>query len=178
MALVATSGNPTASDVRERRGSPLPEVERTYAVSDLAEILATQHKLGDKDVIKRRLRYFTSERLLDTVGAVHTGSGRRRLYSQSAMLKAVVLIRLFQMGATVGLMKEYMEALQEFTLRVFNTKDLLVACRGLEKPTIFLILPDLRYKIGVAGRLMEWKYAVASIRPNIDFIAIQIYRFL
>ena len=85
---------------------------------------------------------------METVGAIHTGSGRSRLYSQSAMIKAVVLLRLFQMGATVGLMKEYMATLEKFTMRVFNTKDLLVACRRLQKPTIFLILPDLRYKIG------------------------------
>ena len=156
----------------------MPVVKRTYAVSDLAEILSTLHKLGDKDLIRRRLRYFTSERLLDTVGAVHTGSGRSRLYSQSAMLKAVVLLRLFQMGATVGLMKEYMEALEEFISRVFNTKDLLVACRRLPKPTIFLILPDLRYKIGMAGRLIDWDEAVASLPENIDYITIQIYRFL
>jgi hypothetical protein len=168
---------PAAGDVREPWGSPLPEVERTYAVSDLAEILAIQHKLGDKDVIKRRLRYFTSERLLDTVGALHTGSGRSRLYSQSAMLKAVVLLRLFQMGATVGLMKEYMETLEMFISRAFNTKDLLVACRRLTKPTIFLILPDLRYKIGVAARLIDWDEAVASLPENIEFITIQIYRF-
>lgn len=149
-------------------------------MSDLAEKLASEHKLGDKDVIQRRLRYFTSEGLLETVSAIHTGSGRSRLYSQSAMLKAVVLLRLFQMGATVGLMKEYIESLQEFTQRVFNTNDLLVACRKLIKPTIFLILPDLRYKIDAAGRLIEWNYAVSSIteHENIDFIAIQIHRFL
>jgi hypothetical protein len=154
----------------------LLEAERT--VSDLAEILATQHRLGERDVIMRQLRYFTAEGLLETVGPIHTGSGRSRLYSESALIKAVVLLRLFQSGATVGLMKKYMTALQKFTVRVFRTNDLRVACRDLNKPTIFLILPDLRYKIGVAGRLMEWDYAVASIKPNIDFIAIQIARFL
>ena len=154
------------------------EAERNLTVSDLAEILATQHQLGEKDVIMRQLRYFTAERLLETVGPIHTGSGRSRLYSESALIKAVVLLRLFQSGATVGLMKEYISALQKFTVRVFKTKDLRVACRGLQKPTIFLILPDLRHKIGVAGRLIEWDYAVASIKPNIDFIAIQIARFL
>ena len=154
------------------------DAERNLAVSDLAEILAIQHRLGERDEVMRRLRYFTAEGLLETVGPIHTGSGRSRRYSPSAVIKAVVLLRLYQTGATVGLMKDYMAALQKYTLRVFKTKDLLVASKGLKKPTIFLILPDLRYKISLAGRLIEWDYAMASVRPNIDFIAIRIERFL
>jgi hypothetical protein len=156
----------------------LPEAESNLAVSDLAEILATQHKLGEKGEIMRQLRYFTAEGLLETVGSLHTGSGRKRVYSASAVIRAVVLLRLFQSGATVGLMKDYMAALEKFTSRRYKTKDLQVACRGLIRPTIFLILPDRRYKIGVAGRLLAWKKGVAEVPLDIDFIAIQIARFL
>jgi hypothetical protein len=167
-----------ARDISLTSRTTMPEVEKHLAVSEIAEILAKQHKLGEYDEVLRRLRYFTSEGLLETVGSLHTGSGRRRLYPPSAMITAVVLLRLFQSGATVGLMKDYMTALQKFTLKSYKTKNLLEACQGLKKPTIFLILPDRRYKIGVAGRLLDWEKALASVRPNIDFTVIQIERFL
>jgi hypothetical protein len=154
-----------------------PEVKKPFSVSDLAEILANQHKLGKKDELMRQLRYFTSEGLLETVGAIHTGSGRKRHYSQDTLIKAVVLSRLFQSGATIGLMKAYISALEDFIQQEYKTKNLLVACRMLERPTIYLALPDERYKIAKAS-LFDWKDAVEIFTPNVDFIAIQIDRFL
>jgi hypothetical protein len=154
-----------------------PEVKRSFSVSDLAQILAMQHKLGKKDELMRQLRYFTSEGLLETIGEIHTGSGRKRHYSQDTLIKAVVLSRLFQSGATVGLMKAYMNALEEFVQRRYKTKSLLIACRTLERPTIYLALADERYKIAEVG-LFGWEEAVKTFKPDVDFIAIQIARFL
>jgi hypothetical protein len=154
-----------------------PETSKHFSVSDLAAILANQHKLGKKDELMRQLRYFTSEGLLETVGEIHTGSGRKRQYSQESLVKAVVLSRLYQSGATVGLMKGYIGALEDFIQREYETKNLLVACRMVERPTIYLALPDERYKIAKAS-LFDWKDAVKIFKPNVDFIAIQIGRFL
>jgi hypothetical protein len=75
-------------------------------------------------------------------------------------------------------MKEYMTALHSFAQRRYKTKNLLDACKGLKRPTIFLIIPDRLYKIGVAGRLLNWETALKSIKPNIDVVVIQIERFL
>jgi hypothetical protein len=44
----------------------MPEIEKQLAVSDIAEILANRHKLGDYEEVLRRLRYFTAEGLLET----------------------------------------------------------------------------------------------------------------
>jgi hypothetical protein len=159
-----------------RLGLILAEAKKPLSVSDLAELLAN-HKLGKKDELMRQLRYFTSEGLLETAGAVHTGSGRKRQYSQEALVKAVVLSRLFQSGATVGLMKAYVSVLEEFMQRKYNTKNLLVACSTLKRPTVYLALPDERYKIAEAG-LFDWEEAVKIFKPNVDFLAIQIGRFL
>jgi hypothetical protein len=155
----------------------MPGPEEELSVSDLADALATKHKLGGRDEIMRRLRYFTTEQLLETVGSMHTGSGRKRLYPPSALIKAVVLLRLFQSGATVGVMKSYIAALEAFTLKVHKTKDLVKACERLQRPTIFLVLPDQRYSRTTA-RLASWDIALKNVRPNADFIAIQIERFL
>lgn len=155
----------------------MPGPENGLSVSDLADALATKHKLGDRDEIMRRLRYFTSESLLETVGSVHTGSGRKRLYPASALIKSVVLLRLFQSGATVGVMKAYMTALEGFTMKKYKTKDLLTACGGVKRPTIFLVLPDQRYS-RTRARLAEWDSALATVKPNVDFTIIQIARFL
>lgn len=147
------------------------------AVSDLANVLAITHKLGEREEIMRRLRYFTSEGLLETVGSVHTGSGRKRLYPPSAVMKSVLLLRLFQSGATVGVMKSYASALENFTMKVYKTKDLSKACQGLGRPAIFLILPDQRYS-RTKARLAEWDTSLRRVNRNIDFIVIQIARFL
>ncbi len=153
------------------------EPEKDLSVSELADTLAAKHKLGDRDEIMRRLRYFTTEQLLETVGSMHTGSGRKRLYPPSALIKAVVLLRLFQSGATVGVMKSYMSALQKFTAKRYKTTDLLKACDGLDRPTIFLVLPDQRYSRTTA-RLAGWDVALKNVKRNADFIVIQIERFL
>jgi hypothetical protein len=154
----------------------LLKAERDVAVSDLAEVLATKHMLGEKDEIMRQLRYFTSEGLLKTVGAIHTGSGRRRLYAQSALIKAVVLLRLFQSGATVGLIKDYIAALEDFTLDKYKTTNLLDACKHLKRPTIYLVIPDKRYKM--AAGLFEKGAAATKVNSNVDYITIQMGRFL
>ena len=151
--------------------------EKDLAVSGLADALAITHKLGDRDEVMRRLRYFTSEGLLETVGSVHTGSGRKRFYSPSALIKGVVLLRLFQSGATVGVMKSYMSALERFTMKTYETRDLVKACSGLDRPAIFLVLPDHRYSRTTA-RLEGWDDALKHVKENVDFILIQIARFL
>ena len=147
------------------------------AVSDLADVLAMRHRLGERDEIMRRLRYFTSEGLLETVGSPHTGSGRKRLYPPSALLKAVVLLRLFQSGATVGVMKSYITALERFTVKVYKTRDLLKACKVLQRPTIFLVLPDQRYS-RTSARLVEFEKSLKTVKRNADFMVIQIARFV
>ena len=148
--------------------------ETDLAVSDLAEILAAQHMLGKKDEIMRQLRYFTSEGLLKTVGAIHTGSGRSRLYARSTLIKAVVLLRLFQSGATVGLIKDYIAALEDFTSEKYKTKSLLDGCKRLKKPTIYLVIPDGRNKM--AAELSE--KGSRKIKSDVDYIIIQMGRFL
>ena len=126
----------------------------------------------------RRLRYFTSEGLLVTVGSMHTGSGKKRLYPESALITAVILLRLDEIGATVGKMMDYMSALHKYVQRHYETNDLLDVCRELERPTIVLRVPDRRDNRGVAGRLLGWDDALRSLRPNNDFIVIQVERFL
>jgi hypothetical protein len=155
----------------------MPGPEKGLSVSDLADALATKHKLGDRDEIMRRVRYFTTEQLLETIGSMHTGSGRKRLYPPSALIKAVVLLRLFQTGATVGMMKSYMKALEAFAMKVYQTKDLLKACEKLVRPTIFIVLPDQRYS-HTTVRLSSFDAALKHVKPNADFIVIQIARFL
>ena len=155
----------------------MPGPEKGLSVSDMADALATKHKLGDRDEIMRRLRYFTTEQLLETIGSMHTGSGRKRLYPPSALIKAVVLLRLFQTGATVGMMKSYMDTLEAFAMKVYKTKDLVKACEGLDRPTVFVVLPDQRYS-RTTVRLSGFDAALKRVRANADFMVIQIARFL
>ena len=74
-------------------------------------------------------------------------------------------------------MKEYVAALESFTMEMYKTKDLLRACKRLNRPTIFLVLPDQRYSRTTA-RLEEWDSGLNDAKKNVDFIVIQIARFL
>jgi hypothetical protein len=151
--------------------------QEALGVSDLARVLANRHRLGNREEILRQLRYFTADELLETVGSVHTGSGRKRLYPPSALIKAVLLLRLFQSGASVGLMKKYMKALEAFIRRVYKTKDLSVACSRLLNPVVYLELPDGRHGL-TRVRLAERDAMLDAVKPNVDFMVIQVGRFL
>jgi hypothetical protein len=148
------------------------------ALSDIAENLATRHRLGEYEEVLRRLRYFSAEGLLETVGPTHTGSGKKRLYPQSALIISAILLRLFETCATAGRMKEYMRALHKFVRREYQNKNLLEACLQLKRPTIIITVPDHSHAMSNSGQLLEWPAALDSIKPNTDVVVIQIYRFL
>lgn len=155
----------------------MPTQEEDLSVSDLARVLSIKFRLGGQSELMRQLRYFTMEGLLETVGSVHTGSGRKRLYPPSILIKAVVLLRLSQSGAKVGIMKRHIKALEAFIRHAYGTRDLSDACSGLKHPAVYFELPDQRHGL-VRARLVERDGLLATVKPNVDFIVIQLARYL
>lgn len=149
------------------------------ALSELTDRLVRRYKLGDEGEVMRRLRYFTTEGLLETVGSINTGSGKKRLYPASALIAARILLRLDEIGATVGKMRDYLTALRVSVEKQYETKDLDAVCSELERPTVVFSVPSRRYRIGLSGRLLDWDDALDSIPRQSDaFIVIRLNRSL
>ncbi len=128
-------------------------------------------------MIFRLVRHLTAQGLLDTVGAVNTGSGRSRLYSAAALVNAAVLLRLHRLGGTVGQMREVVSALKLSLENDYNTTDIVTACEGMERPTLFIFVPDDRHtKISV--RLKDWSDAKETLLEHRDVLVIQLGRLL
>ena len=128
-------------------------------------------------MIFRLVRHLTAQGLLDTVGAVNTGSGRSRLYSAAALINAAVLLRVHRLGGTVGLMREVVSALKQSLKNDYKTTDIITACEGMERPTLFIFVPDDRHtKIFV--RLKDWSTAAGTLNEYWDVLVIQLGRFL
>ena len=155
----------------------MPRSEELLTAAGIARVLSEKHGLGDTTTIFRLVRHLTAQGLLDTVGAVNTGSGRSRLYSAAALVNAAVLLRLHRLGGTVGQMREVVNALKQSLKKDYKTTDIVTACESLERPTLFIFVPDAGHtKISV--RLKDWSEAAETLNPDRDVLVIQIKRFL
>jgi hypothetical protein len=153
------------------------EKEELLTAAVIAQILSDQFNIGDTKQNFRLVRHLSAQGLLETVSLLNTGSGRRRLYARSSLVYAAVLLRLHELGATVGLMKELMSALRLRLNEHYNTTDILKACERLKRPTLFIIVPDKKHAIRDAVRLVAWNTAIKTIKPDMDVLMIQIDRF-
>jgi DNA-binding transcriptional MerR regulator len=155
----------------------MPRSEEALTAAGIARVLSEKHGLGDTATIFRLVRHLTAQGLLDTTGAVNTGSGRRRLYSTAALVNAAVLLRLHRLGGSVGQMREVVSALKRGLKADHQTTDIVSACVGMERPTLFIFVPDDSHaKISV--RLKDWSDAIETLNPARDVLVIQLKRFL
>ena len=155
----------------------MPTSEDQLTAKGIARVLSETHGLGDEAMIFRLVRHLTAQRLLDTVGAVNTGSGRSRHYNAAALVDAAVLLRLHRLGGTVGQMREVVSALKRSLRNDFKTTNIVAACEGMERPTLFIFVPDDRHTRFIA-RLKEWSTAAATLLDHRDVLVIQLNRFL
>src|SRR4051794_25494072 len=96
-----------------KRPRPVGKAPQTqFTAKGIAARLVNLNLGRDEDEIFRMVRHYSNHGLIDTVGAVHTGSGRSRVYSDEAMLLAGILFRLNRLGVPVGVMKELLSGLR------------------------------------------------------------------
>ena len=110
----------------------MPRSGEPLTAAGFARVLSEKHGLGDTTTIFRMVRHLTAQGLLDTVGAVNTGSGRSRLYSSAALVNAAVLLRLHRLGGTVGQMREVVNALKQSLKNDYKTTDIVTVCESSE----------------------------------------------
>jgi hypothetical protein len=155
----------------------MPKSEESLTAAGIARVLSEEHGLGDTTMIFRLVRHLTAQGLLDTVGAVNTGSGRSRLYSAAALVNAAVLLRMHRLGGTIGQMREVVSALKQNLKNDYKTTDIVMACESLERPALFIFVPDNR-RTRISVRLKDWSTAAETLKPDRDVLVIQVGRFL
>jgi hypothetical protein len=73
------------------------------------------------------------------------GGVRHRLTQLiAARLNAAVLLRLHRLGGTVGQRREMVNALKQGLKNDYKTTDIVTACESMERPTLFIFVPDDR----------------------------------
>jgi DNA-binding transcriptional MerR regulator len=105
-------------------------------VSEIAE--RTGHgasKASNKSFIER-LHYWTRERLLLPIGKRHPGTGRRRLYPDTADREALILNEMMEAGVSVEDQRRVMKAVHE---RQQQTPDLWPRLKE-QQPTLYLVI--------------------------------------
>jgi DNA-binding transcriptional MerR regulator len=118
-------------------------------VSEIAE--QTGHgasKASNKSFIER-LHYWTRERLLLPIGKRNPGTGRRRLYPDTALHEALILNDMMEMGVPVEDQRRVMKVVHEWQRRMQPDLWLVIETyRGRSKPYFhegpYTTHPDVR----------------------------------
>src|SRR5579862_7368633 len=149
------------------------------ALAEFARILADEFRLGVYDEVQRRVRHLTAEGLLWTVGGAHRGSGRKRIYPESMLAIAAILLQLHRLGVTVPLMRCYMASLwRDLMERTGGAPDLRLACKGLQHPAIGLTLPTGDRCLGATAFIVDRSCGIKGSYDDADIILISLRRFL
>jgi len=142
----------------------------------IARKFSEEHDLGEIQTVFRAVRHFTNQGLLETVGAVNIGTGRKRLYAPSALILAAILMRLHAMRVTVGFMNDTMRALKRELRDAYGTADIIEACERLKRPIILIFIPRGQNP-GIAVRLRDYEEEF-SVRGARDATIIEIGPYL
>jgi DNA-binding transcriptional MerR regulator len=115
--------------------------QKTYTAAGVAETLVTQKGPAKLEII-RTIRHYAGVALLMPIGAVHTGTGNKRLYPRDAPVRAAVLLRLNRLGIPVGVLRELFARFERHLMNKFKTNDLVEICHKMSNPYMFIIVPE------------------------------------
>lgn len=125
-------------------------MDQTFTAAGIAEQLlveiGTATNGPTKDEIIRMIRHYSGAGvpLLMPIGAVNTGTGKARLYSGDAPLRARVLLNLNRFGIPIGVLKKMFADFDGYLEREFGKSDLIEICGAIVYPNLFLSVPEER----------------------------------
>lgn len=123
--------------------------------TEIAKELAEEYKDETRADIVRVIRHYTGTPLLRPLGALNTGTGRKRLYPSDALARAAVLLRLNSLGIPIGVINEAFEHFNQNLHKQFKTTDLVRAAACLQDPAVILALPDRRREKSWRAQLVD-----------------------
>ena len=91
---------------------------RDFTLKEMASLLVEAGAPDGVSKIMRRIRHWTNEDVLKTIGQKHTGTGISRRYSHHELEKTAVLIEAARYGLSINLLwnfSEWMDNLAEGT---------------------------------------------------------------
>ena len=86
--------------------------EIPYTLSELTVCVGAKAGPRRHDLVSRRLRHWGSTGVLQTVGALHVGTGRSRRFGTEEAYLGALLIRLADWGLSIGALKAIAEAIR------------------------------------------------------------------
>jgi hypothetical protein len=86
--------------------------EIPYTLSELTVCIGAKASPRRHDLVARRLRHWGSTGVLQTVGALHVGTGRSRRFGTEEAYLGALLIRLADWGLSIGALKAIAEAIR------------------------------------------------------------------
>ena len=86
--------------------------EIPYTLSELTVCVGAKASPRRHDLVSRRLRHWGSTGVLQTVGALHVGTGRSRRFGAEEAYLGALLIRLADWGLSIGALKAVAEAIR------------------------------------------------------------------
>jgi DNA-binding transcriptional MerR regulator len=82
-----------------------------FTLKQVSERIASRKE--DVDLVARRVRHWTNEKLIDTVDKPHSGKGRHRRYHQEGLMIAAILWELSRYDVPIGVLEKILPALDE-----------------------------------------------------------------
>lgn len=155
--------------------------ETQFTTRGLAMRLVELDAAETSEEVFRVIKHYSNHGILNTVGAVHTGTGKSRVYPENAVAEAAILLRLNKLGLPVGVMQELFRSLRTHLAQHFAGQTLTQAARTLDKPCVFFVLPDDKERsLADSARLypLEKLEKVDELPPDYDLLMIQLARFL
>ena len=126
-----------------------------YTATEMAQKLAVNFDARATDVF-RALRHYTNVGLLQTYGEANPGTGNKRLYSGSALIRAAILLRFNTLHMSVTGIKKLMAAFDQYLKSADKHRNLLSVCDKFKTPcAVFATEDGPQRKKGLASGIYE-----------------------
>ncbi len=95
------------------------------SLRELSQRLASRP--DEVGLVARRIRHWTNEKLIETVGDRHSGKGRHRQYSLAGIVTAALLWELSKYNLPVGVLEKILPAIEWIDDHYFEEMELALA---------------------------------------------------
>jgi DNA-binding transcriptional MerR regulator len=131
----------------------------TFTVSEIADRI--QQPGQDRAAVVERIRHWTREGLLAPIGERNPGTGRDRIYPETALLNAVLLNAMADRGLQISVMRQAMAVAGQFHTKWGQAK-------AKKKKRLFLQI-DFPDPLGLSPRFHWGNFIGAGWETSIVF---------
>lgn len=145
--------------------------KKTYSLSEMVARIAGRNTDAGTS-LARQIRGWTDSGFLPVDGATHSGRGRHRRYSETALYIAVVLHRLARMGIGSGCLALVSKELQEVATGKVSQEYRHLWCDAIAgtRPVVAAFELAIVDKVRGVGLDGFWLYEAGKVPPEINNI--------